>query len=380
MSMQTQRLTASHVKVGRPLPGDVYDEGGHLLLSAGFVIESDSQLETLLSRGLYVDIAAFQAHFGNSAAALSPPPETRKFDPFLLRDSLKKRLNRALRSLVEDPGAIAHIKEVAADIHELAGTDPEGAVAAGLLDEDENYSIRHSVLTAILCDLTATALGWPADRQSSVVCAALSMNATVLDLQNRLVDQAEALNPQQRDLVHGHPAAAAGRLREAGVDDPLWLAAVLEHHELDGGAGYPGGLTRPDETGQLVRLADVLGALVSPRGDRKALPPPQAVRALYTREVQGPCAALAGALVKVLGLFPPGTFVKLANGEIAVVHRHGAVANAPLVASITNGTGNPYMKPLRRDTQHKEFAVGGLTLRGKLRTGYDLGMLWIRTL
>ncbi len=380
MSVEMQRLPASHIKVGRPLPGDIYDENGHLLLSAGFVIESDSQLETLLSRGLYVDIASFQAHYGNAAATLSPPPEARKSDPFLLRDSLKKRLNRALRNLSGDPDAILHIKEIAADTHELAGTDPEGAVAAGLLDEDENYSIRHSVLTAILCDLTGSALGWSADKRSSVVCAALSMNAAVLDLQNKLFDQSEALNPQQHDLVRCHPEVTASKLRESGVDYPLWHTAVFEQHELDGGAGYPRGLPQPEETGQLVRLADVFGALVSPRGDRKALTPPQAVRTLLTQEGQGSCAALAGALIKVLGLFPPGTFVKLANGEIAVVHRHGASANTPLVASITNSTGNPYMKPLWRDTQHKEFAIAGLTLRGKLTTGYDLGMLWVRTL
>lgn len=94
----------------------------------------------------------------------------------------------------------------------------------------------------------------------------------------------------------------------------------------------------------------------------------------------GPCATLAEALTKVLGLFTPGTFVKLANGEIAVVHRRSAAANAPLVASITNGSENPYMKPLRRDTQQKDFAITGLTLRGKLTTGYDLGILWIKTL
>lgn len=378
MAIETQRLTASHVKVGRPLPGDVYDEGGHLLLSTGFVIESESQLATLLSRGMYVDIATFQAHF--SAGAGTAAPEARKFDPFLLRDSLKKRLNRALRDLGREPDVAVRIGEIAAAVHELAGTDPEGAIAAGLLDEDENYSIRHSVLTAIFCDLAARTLDWPADRRTSVVCAALSMNAAVLDLQNKLADQADALNPPQQSQVHGHPEAAVARLREAGVTDELWLAAVLEHHERCGGMGYPHGVAQPGEPSQLVRLADVFGALVSPRADRKALTPPQAVRALLAQEGQGPCAALAGTLVKVLGLFPPGTFVKLANGETAVVHRHGAAANAPFVASITTGTGNPYMKPVRRDTQHKECAITGLTLRGKLTTGYDLGMLWVKTL
>jgi HD-GYP domain-containing protein (c-di-GMP phosphodiesterase class II) len=378
MNTDRQRLTASHVKVGCPLPGDTYDESGHLLLSAGYVMTSESQLETLLTRGLYVDIAVFQARFANAGS--TPTPEPNKFDPFLLRDSLKKRLNRALRALAAEPDAVVQIREIAAAIHELASTDPEGAIASGLLDDDNNYSVRHSVSTAILCDLTSRALEWPDDRRGSLVCAALTMNAPVLDLQNKLVGQAEALTPKQQDMVRHHPEVAAAILREVGVDDPVWIAAALEHHVHVGGSGYPHGVARPGKEGQLVRLADVFGALVSPRGDRKALTPPQAIRSLLLQEAQKPCAGLASALIKTLGLFPPGTFVKLANGEIAVVHRRGCAPNAPLVASIASGTGNPYMKPVRRDTERKDFAIAGLIPRGKVTTGYDLGVLWVRTM
>ncbi|HZX32720.1 MAG TPA: HD domain-containing phosphohydrolase [Rhodocyclaceae bacterium] len=378
MTTDRQRLTASHVKVGCPLPGDTYDESGHLLLSVGHVIASESQLQTLLSRGLYVDIAVFQARFAE--AGCSTAHEPRKFDPFLLRDSLKKRLNRALRSLDGEPEAVVQIREIADAIHELASTDPEGAIASGLLDDDENYAVRHSVSTAILCNLTSRALGWPDDRRASLVCAALSMNAPMLDLQNKLVGQAEALTPKQQDMVSHHPEVAAAALREAGVDDPVWIAAALEHHEHVGGSGYPHGVARPGKEGQLVRLADVFGALVSPRGDRKALTPPQAVRSLLLLEAQKPSAALASALVQTLGLFPPGTFVKLANGEIAVVHRRGGAPNTPMVASIASATGNPYMKPVRRDTERKDFAIAGLIPRGKVTTGYDLGVLWVRTI
>lgn len=379
MGIDKQRLTASHVKVGRPLPGDVFDENDHLLLSAGYVIANESLLNTLLARGLYVDISTFEAHY-NSPATLAAEPAAKKFDPFLIRDSLKKRLNRALRDLCREPDAIGRIKEIAAATHELATTDPDGAIAAGLLDDDENYAVRHSVLTAILCDLAAQELGWPVDKRESVVCAALSMNATMLDQQNKLVNQAVPLNPQQKELVREHPQTAAGRLREAGVLDPLWLDAVLEHHEREAGAGYPRGLAAPGEAGQLVRLADAFGALITARGDRKAMTPPQAVRTLLAQEGGGHDAALAATLVKVLGLFPPGTFVKLANGEVAVVHRRGAAPNTPLVASITSSTGNPYMKPVQRDTRSKDYTIAGLTLRGKLTTGYDLGILWVKTL
>ncbi len=373
--METQRLTADHVKLGIPLPGDVYDEAGRLLLSTGFVITDQPMLEALLERGMYVDIRTLAAfHRGSNEV----PEAERTFDPFQIRDSLRKRLNRVLRTLHETADASGQITALAAAIHELAATDAEGAIASVILDEDESYAIRHSLQAAVLAELTATALGWPDGRRLSAVCAALTMNAAMLDLQNRLVGQATPLTPQQQELVRAHAFAAVDLLRRAGVTDGEWLAAVQEHHEHRGGDGYPAGVAQPGEIAQLLHIVDTFGALSSPRGDRRAQVPPQAIRTIFALEGQGPQAAIVGALVRVLGVFPPGTFVTLVNHETAVVCRHGAAANAPLVASVTSGSGNRYMKPVPRDTGHKEMAITGLVARDGVSVGYDLGTLWVK--
>lgn len=372
--METQRLTASHVKIGVPLPGDIYDETQHLLLSAGFVITDPSMLKTLLARGMYVDLRTFKLAYESPEPAAQAVE--RKFDPFQVRDSLKKRLNRTLRSLHDIKDAGEQIAGLAATIRSLTTADAEGAIAAGILDQDESYAIRHSVQSAILCDLIVATLGWPDDQRSSVVGAALTMNAAMIDLQDRLAGQNTPLTPQQREAVEAHPAAACELLRQAGIDDPEWLAAVGQHHARRGGEGYPAHV-EPGQTALMLHVVDAFGALIVARGDRRMLPPPQAIQTVFAQESEGPAKAFAGALVKVLGVFPPGTFVKLANNETAVVHRHGRAANLPLVASVTSHAGNPFMKPLPRDTWHKDFAIKTLVTRDKVSMGYDLAMLWV---
>lgn len=373
--METQRLSASHVKVGEPLPGDIYDETAHMLLSAGFVITDQAMLEALLSRGMYVDIKTFNTHYSGATEPVAVIEK--KFDPFHIRDSLKKKLNRTLRSLHQIKDAETQIADLAATIRQLTGTDAEGAVASGILDQDESYAIRHNLQSGILCDLVATALEWPNDKRQSAVCAALTMNAGILDLQNKLVHQKTPLTPQQEQLVIEHPEGTHDMLREAGVSDPAWLAAVKEHHERGDGKGYPSHLTQPGEIGRMLHIVDTFGALIAPRGDRPMQTPPQAIRTIFAEEGQGPNGAFAGALVKVLGVFPPGTFVKLANNEMAVIYRRGAAADTPLVGSLTSQTGNPYMKPVPRDTRNKDFAIKGLVARDKVSTGYDLATLWV---
>lgn len=378
--METCRLSASHVRLGVPLPGNVYDDAGQMLLSKGHVLNSQSQLDALLARGMYVDIATFDANFKAQSGTGAASVAEKKFDPFLLRGALKTRLHRLMRGILEASAKPDELRALADDLIRLADADAEAAIASALLDRDEaSYATGHSLRSATLCALAAKRLGWTDERRRSVTGAALTMNLGMLELQQRWLRQTTPLTPAQREQLHAHPQAAADALARIGLDDPLWLAATLQHHERPDGKGYPAGLASPCEEAALLRLVDAFGARASPRADRRASPPAQIVRALYVEEGQGPAGPLVGALVKLLGLYPPGSFVRLANNEAGIVFRHGPAPNAPLVAVVTAGSGTPLMQPVRRETQRKEFAVTAALLADKINVGYDLAKLWIGT-
>jgi hypothetical protein len=129
---------------------------------------------------------------------------------------------------------------------------------------------------------------------------------------------------------------------------------VEQHHERPDGSGYPRRLHTVVDDALALRHADVFTAKISPRANRAALPTQQAARELFADDNGGP---LAGALIKEFGIYPPGDFVKLRSGELAVVIRRGANAKEPLVASITDRSGEPTVNTLRRDTAKAEFAI-----------------------
>ena len=61
-------------------------------------------------------------------------------------------------------------------------------------------------------------------------------------------------------------------------------------------------------------------------------------------------------LIKEIGIYPPGTFVKLTNGDTAIVLRRGTKnANSPIVLSIVTPRGAFFEKPKQRDTIHKDI-------------------------
>jgi hypothetical protein len=54
-------------------------------------------------------------------------------------------------------------------------------------------------------------------------------------------------------------------------------------------------------------------------------------------------------LVKQLGVYPPGTVVKLANGEIGVCVRRTNDARKPVLRAVIDPSGQLYATPKRRD-------------------------------
>ncbi|MGS0759346.1 HD-GYP domain-containing protein, partial [Roseateles sp. GG27B] len=70
--------------------------------------------------------------------------------------------------------------------------------------------------------------------------------------------------------------------------------------------------------GRGLRRIDLFCARLSPRRSRQALAGASAARTVYLDELQKPDAAGA-ILIKTMGLYPPGSLVRLANGQVGVV-------------------------------------------------------------
>jgi HD-GYP domain-containing protein (c-di-GMP phosphodiesterase class II) len=194
---------------------------------------------------------------------------------------------------------------------------------------------------------------------ASTVAAALTMNISILYLQDSLQAQREPLTAEQQAVIQNHPEASAALLRERRVIDDFWLQAVMSHHEAIDGSGYKHGRTGDQipVPAQLVSLADIYCARISSRSYRPALRPNAALRKLFLDQGKKVRDGLASQFIKAIGVFPPGTPVRLENGEIAVVVQRGETASAPGVCSIIGPRGMPLAAPIQRDTGRPTYGV-----------------------
>jgi hypothetical protein len=85
---------------------------------------------------------------------------------------------------------------------------------------------------------------------------------------------------------------------------------------------------------------------------------------------------LSEVFIKELGVYPPGAFVRLNNGDVAVVTHRGQDGTSPRVASIITPRGVAYPRPLSRDSADREWAIKEIVARDETVLLTDLLPLW----
>lgn len=362
--MKLLRLPRAQVRLGMALPWSVRDQQGTLLLSRGHIVENEEQLVELLARGAFVDEAEAKAAAAAAAAGKllisSGDPRSTMGTPvsvFDLWDQTTEGLKQLLSDMAPESDFAGRMDGFASHIVATFDVNPDIAIYRSVRqDHAQNfyYGYTHAVLTAVLCILIARHLRWPAPKMMSLVKAALTMNMAIFELQGQMAAQDHPMRDKQRAALLLHPAHAVEALEKSGIADADWLTAVAQHHERADGTGYPAGLTEISELAAVLRVADVFMAKISPRTLHAAVSPKEAITQLYKEDKGGP---LSTALIKEFGIYPPGDFVKLASGELGVVVQRTANARAPIVAAITDASGQPVAKTVRHDTGQAERAI-----------------------
>ena len=340
---------SSAARVGHPLPWGIRDAEGGLLLAKGQLLESAEVLNRLIQRESLVDTSEIEGYHAPSDVR----SKATFFEKFI---HLENQFVTLMRTPT-DAKFLKNVNSVAALLINMAKYHVDELVYQIIRPERNilgTYGASHSLHVAVICALLLRRLEWETADAQSLLCAALTMNVSVTELQSHLAVHGGKLTPSQRLNIESHPQESAKLLQKLGVTDALWLRAVAEHHEQPGGTGYPAKLASPSDASQMLRMADVFSAMHAPRHGRQPLAAKAAAQILYK---QSNGHLIASLLIKEFGVFPPGTFVELANGELGIVVRRGATATTPSVLVLENKSREPVMGRRERDTANPIHAI-----------------------
>jgi len=260
---------------------------------------------------------------------------------------------------------VIRLSTLAAELVGLVERAPQVCLGMGSHIPLHSPALRHGFAAAILGIHLGRAIQLDALRQHTVAKAALFMNLPSLELQDDLTAPYAVPSDAQRITLARHPQLAADLLRDSPGTDLGWIEAVEQHHESLDGSGYPAAL-RGDEIcleARILKIADVWCALVAPlRFHRNPKTAREAMHWLLSRSRQVFDPQLLEALRRVNGAWPPGTLVRLANRETAIVVTapHG-MARPREVVSFLGAHGRLFRDPVRRDTRRSQYAIREVT-------------------
>ena len=393
--MHLVSVSVETIRIGQPLPFPLMDKDGVLLAKRSFVIESKEILAEFAARGggLYIDVSESEAHHRAYLDRLNTLVRDNKplgeiagaqISAAGLGDRLAQEnehpdwldLQVQASALLRDAHPSLFLEKLGRLHDQLRRhclRHPDGTLFALIhlsATEPRMYSATHAMLVSVMCGLAAKeVLQWPAEQEEQVRKVALTMNLAMTDLQDRLALQLDKPTAPQKSTIASHAERSSAMLMTMGVVSSDWLEAVRDHH-----THVPGPLRDRSVAQQMARLvqrADMFAARLSPRAGRVPVAPAAAMQACYFDENRQIDEAGA-ALIKAVGIYQPGSFVRLATDEIAVVVKRGLNTSTPRVAVLINRSGMPTVEPIMRDTSVREHRVIASVAHREVRVQINL--------
>ncbi|MBK6865944.1 MAG: DUF3391 domain-containing protein [Ideonella sp.] len=178
----------------------------------------------------------------------------------------------------------------------------------------------HAVNVAVLSLLLAKTFGLPeADMQDLGVGAVLH-DIGKHDIAERLRHRDDRHSPSELLVYQEHVAHGVAAARRMGLSEGA-SKVIEQHHEHADGSGFPlrmGG-DRMTLAARIVALVNRYDNLCNPNIPSRALTPHEALSLLFAQGKAKFDAAILGAFVKMMGVYPPGSAVQLTDERHALV-------------------------------------------------------------
>ncbi len=285
-------------------------------------VQNETEYEDLL--GLWSDLEA------GLGVILGSPSNVQEFEA---RVGQYDRWMQAL--LKRDPDSGLYL------LFQLATNSPVG------------YSASHALVSAVLCHMLAAELDLNVVERDALVHGAFTMNIGMTQLQDELAGQAERPSTRQLELIRGHSSKGSLMLANLGIDNDLWLEVVSLHHDERTDQGDLHTVLPNFRLARILRMVDRYAAMISPRHSRTGRSTADSIRSILGSNKET-IDEVGHALIRTVGLYPPGTYVRLENGAVAVVMRRSGVSNLPHVAIVIDASGELVAQPRLHRTSVSE--------------------------
>lgn len=277
------------------------------------------------------------------------------------------RALQTIRNVFQDVrlGKVPSLGDVQQAVEEVVGGILKGKhslLALTMIKSYDEYLFNHSVNVGTLAMALGESLGLDGPALKELGLGALLHDLGKIRVPEEVTRKPGKLTQEEWALVKQHPDDGVGILKEMGVTSEIALHVVREHHVRHDRTGYPP--LSPEEKvhpySMLITIADTYDALTTLRPYQKSFEPNEAITLMKTLAGSTFDPPVFERFVEMLGIYPPGTAVRLTTREIAVVTRPRIEDIArPWVRIVRDSEGNiadgPEVSLMEWDSKAEDF-------------------------
>lgn len=221
--------------------------------------------------------------------------------------------------IVDCREAIPLVDEIIASV----ARNPSVTASLAKLRSHDEYTFHHCINVAVFSVIFGKSLGMPKDLLRVVGIAGIFHDVGKARVPEDILKKPDRLNDREFDIVKRHAVEGYRVMRDSASLQREVLLAIMQHHERHDGRGYPRGLSGQSISplARVISLVDVYDALTSNRCYRKASTPTTALGLIYRENGRHFFPTYVERFVKCIGVYPPGSLVRLSDGNIAVVRK-----------------------------------------------------------
>jgi putative nucleotidyltransferase with HDIG domain len=215
----------------------------------------------------------------------------------------------------------------------------------------DNYTFTHMVNVSILTMGQARTLGIEGRLLRELGLAGLMHDIGKTRTPLEVLNKVEKLLPEEFEILKRHTVDGAEILRRT-PDMPTMVPVVaFEHHLRIDGGGYPAVRRHQLNLGtMLCGISDVYDAMRSKRKYQQAFPSERILAVLQGNDGKQFDKHLVRRFVHLLGIYPPGSLVRISTDEIAlVVQPYAGDPYRPRVKILLDAAGTCLDTPHTRD-------------------------------
>lgn len=189
------------------------------------------------------------------------------------------------------------------------------------LRQKDDYTYTHCVNASVMATIFAKGMGVSANDLHAMGLGGLFHDVGKALIPLSILNAPRRLNDREMEVMKRHPQLGYDYITQyASVSDAV-LKTVIEHHEQYCGHGYPRALAGESISifGRIAAVVDVFDALSSKRVYKEPMPFSKALSILYSMRNKEFFPGMVERFIKILGVYPMGSAVELADGALSVV-------------------------------------------------------------